>query len=159
MHKASPQYDGNGFDQCRHFLDKKEVVIQMQMSELLNCKPLRRLEVQWFFCVLFSIIKCVLYQSLCYCFLNWMVEINFMEMYCQPAKNIFDATIFHCKKYFSKIKRTISDIHLCTLHSSSGIAGGTSWGRWSWTHFGRRINTLCSLSKTDFKTVTLTKNA
>jgi len=84
------------------FLDKEEVVLQMQMSELLYCKPLRRLEGQWFFFVLFSIIKNFLHQSLGYCFLNWMVEINFMEMYCQPAKNLFEATIFHCKKYFKK---------------------------------------------------------
>jgi len=39
-----------------------------------------------------------------------MGEINFMEVYCQPAKNIFEATIFHCIKYF-KSKRTMSDIH------------------------------------------------
>jgi len=29
-----------------------------------------------------------------------MLEINFMEVYCQPAKNIFEAIIFYYKKYF-----------------------------------------------------------
>jgi len=33
-----------------------------------------------------------------------MVEINFMEMYSQPAKSIFEVTIFHCKKYFKRVK-------------------------------------------------------
>jgi len=40
-----------------------------------------------FYFILFSIIENFLHLSLGYCF-NWMVEINFMEMYCQPAKNI-----------------------------------------------------------------------
>jgi len=62
-----------------------------------------RLEV-WFFYFLFSSIKHFLHQSLSYCFLNWMVEINFMEVYFQPAKNIFEATIYHCIKYFKRVK-------------------------------------------------------
>jgi len=33
-----------------------------------------------------------------------MVEINFMELYCQPAKNIFESTIFHCKNILKKQK-------------------------------------------------------
>jgi len=76
----------------------------MRMSELLNCKPLRRLEVQWFFCTLFSVNKNFFHQSLGYYFLNWMVEINFMELYFQPAKNISEAAIFHCQKYFKRVK-------------------------------------------------------
>jgi len=33
-----------------------------------------------------------------------MVEINLTEVYYQPDKNIFEATIFHCIKYFKRIK-------------------------------------------------------
>jgi len=86
------------------FLNKEEGVFQMRMSRFLNCKPFRRLEVQWFFCILFSIIKNFLQQSLGYCFFKLDGGDNLMEMYCQPAKNIFEATIFHCKKYFKRVK-------------------------------------------------------
>jgi len=59
---------GGFFVQWGHFLDKEEVVLQMRMSELLNYKLLRRVEVQWFLRVSFSIIKNVLHQSLGYYF-------------------------------------------------------------------------------------------
>jgi len=49
----------------------------------------------------FLIIKNFLHQSLGYCFLNWMEEINFVEVYsCQPAKNIFEAP-FTATRYFT----------------------------------------------------------
>jgi len=84
-----------------------------------------------------------------------MVEINFMEMYCQPAKNIFEATIFHCKKYFKRVKGGMIDIQSRTLHSGNDKAGGTSWGNdkanspdapW------RGSIPFCSHSKMNFKT-------
>jgi len=31
-------------------------------------------------------------------FFKWMVEINFVEVHCQPAKNIFEATIYFTAK-------------------------------------------------------------
>jgi len=80
-----------------------------------------------------------------------------MEVYCQSAKNFFEAAIFHCIKYF---KRTMSDIYLRTLYLGSGIAeGGDKLGQTVLDAPWRRINTLCNLSKTDFNTETLTKNA
>jgi len=47
------------------------------------------------------------------------------------SQNIFEATIFHCK-------RSISDIHSLTLHLGSGIAEETSWSRRSWTRLEGR---------------------
>jgi len=66
------------------------------MSELLI---VNHLEVQWFFCVLFSIIKNFLNQNLGFysIVLNWMVEINFMEMDCQPAKT-FSKRLYYTAK-------------------------------------------------------------
>jgi len=52
----------------------------------------------------FELLKTFLHQSLGYSFLNWMMEINFTEVYCQPAKNIFEATIFHCKNILKELK-------------------------------------------------------
>jgi len=56
------------------------------MSELLI---VNHIEVQWLFYVLLSIIKNFLHQSLGFysTVLNWMVEINFMEVGSQPTQS------------------------------------------------------------------------
>jgi len=45
----------------------------------------------------------------------------------------------------------MSDIHSHTLHLGSGIAGRDKLGQTVLDAPWRRINTLCSFSKTDFK--------
>jgi len=51
-----------------------------------------------------------------------MVEINFMEVYCQPTKNIFKVTISQEK--YEESKRTMSDIHPRTFYLGSGVVRG-----------------------------------
>jgi len=60
-------------------------VLQMRMSKLLNCKPLRSTVVIW--CLFLILLRpyIVLHQSLGYCFLNWMVEIILWK-YCLKSK-------------------------------------------------------------------------
>jgi len=78
-----------------------------------------------------------------------MVEINFMEVYCQSSKNIFEATIFLCKKYF-KIKEKWAIFiraHFiwAVWHSWEG---GTSWGRCPRTRLGGGSTNFAVFQKT-----------
>jgi len=68
-----------------------------------------------------------------------MVEINFIEVYCQPAKNIFEATILHCIKYFKRVKEKEHERD-SFAHTSfrqwRSREEETSWGKRLWTRLG-----------------------